>query len=176
LTGAATDTRIIVESFLQANLRIRSRYKCCAMHSCVRENKLTHDSYYIVKHIIFQVLRTVPSLRNLIMLQNHDYFSELLTPKSNAKLQSESADLLFVKFCKILCKIKLDFNIAIFVTGVENLFEQSDLQNFIYLLRAASLYFPPYLKFVLTAEKRESKERIFDKTIKILQNVKIVDV
>ena len=52
LMGAATDTRVIIESFLQANVRTRSKYKCCVLHCCTRENKITHDSYYIVKNII----------------------------------------------------------------------------------------------------------------------------
>lgn len=52
LMGAATDTRVIIESFLQANVRTRSKYKCCVLHCCTRENKITHDAYYIVKNII----------------------------------------------------------------------------------------------------------------------------
>lgn len=52
LIGAATDTRVIVESFLQANVRMRSKYKCTMLHCCTRENKISHDSYYIVKNII----------------------------------------------------------------------------------------------------------------------------
>ena len=74
MTGAATDTRTIVESFLQANFRMRSRYKCAVMHCCVRENKITHDSYYIVKNIIQGIVRTVPAIKNLLHLQSHDYF------------------------------------------------------------------------------------------------------
>ena len=41
VTGSATDTRVLVETFLQANLKMRSRYKCAAMHCAVRENRLT---------------------------------------------------------------------------------------------------------------------------------------
>lgn len=52
LVGAAIDTRVIVESFLQANVRMRSKYKVAMLHCCTRENKITHDSYYIVKNII----------------------------------------------------------------------------------------------------------------------------
>ena len=80
----------------------------------------------------------------------------------------ETPDI-FIKFCKILRQIKLDFNIAVFVTGIENLYEQSNLQNFIYILRSASIVMPPFLRFVLTAEKRESKDEDFQKILKILQ-------
>lgn len=83
LLGAATDTRVILESFLQANVRMRSKYKCTVLHCCTRENKLTHDSYYIVKHIITQIVRTVPAVRNLLLLQKHDYFREFLTTKAS---------------------------------------------------------------------------------------------
>ena len=81
MTGAATDTRTIIESFLQANFKMRSRYKCAMMHCCVRENKITHDSYYIVKNIIQGIVRTVPAIRNLLHLHSHDYFTELLNSK-----------------------------------------------------------------------------------------------
>jgi hypothetical protein len=51
LLGHQNETRVIVESFLQAN-GMRSCYKCVALHCCTKENKLTCDAYLIVKHII----------------------------------------------------------------------------------------------------------------------------
>ena len=72
----------------------------------------------------------------------------------------ESPDI-FIKFCKIIRHLKLDFNVAVFITGIENLFEQSNLQNFIYILRSASVVMPPFLRFIVTAEKRESKDASF---------------
>lgn len=71
-------------------------------------------------------------------------------------LQKDFPDI-FVKFCKILKEIRLDYNIGVFITGIENLFSMNRLDNFIYILRSASLYFPNFLKIVLTMEKRESK-------------------
>lgn len=53
LMGNDTDTKIIVESFLQANFKARTKYKCCVLHHCIKENKITTDPYYIVKNIIF---------------------------------------------------------------------------------------------------------------------------
>lgn len=64
---------------------------------------------------------------------------------------------IFVKFCKVLKEIKLDFNIGIFITGLENIFEPNKLDNFIYLLRSASIYFPNFLKIIVSCEKRPSK-------------------
>ena len=75
--------------------------------------------------------------------------------------------------------MKLDFNICIFITGIENVFEMSDLQNIVYIIRSLtcnSLYFPAYLRFVLTAEKRESKAADFDLLIRMLQTKKIFEV
>lgn len=66
------DLKVVVESFLQANVKSRTKYKCCVLHHCIRENKLTQDPYYIVKNIIFQVLRTVPCLKNYLKLQEHN--------------------------------------------------------------------------------------------------------
>ena len=105
---------------------MRSKYKCSVLHCCTRENKLTHDSYYIVKNIIYQIVRTVPAIRNLLLLQKNDYFRELLTTKaslnSQLKLQQEAPSIL-IKFFKILQQVKLDFNICVFITGIENVFE-----------------------------------------------------
>jgi len=109
---------------------MRSKYKCVVMHVCSRENKITHDAYYIVKNIIFQIVRTVPAVRNLLLLQKHDYFRELLSSKASLnrqlKLQQETPSIL-VKFCKVLQQLKLDFNIGIFITGIENVFDMQDL-------------------------------------------------
>ena len=57
-----------------------------------------------------------------------------------------------MKFCKILSQVKLDFNVCVVLTGVENLFDVNDLQCFVYILRSAMVWCPPYLKFLLTAE------------------------
>jgi hypothetical protein len=65
------DGKIIAESFLQANVKTRTKYKCCALHHCISENKLTQDPYYIVKNIIFSILRTMPSISNYMKLQEH---------------------------------------------------------------------------------------------------------
>lgn len=80
-------------------------------------------------------------------------------------LQRDSPDIL-VKFCKILKELKLDFNVGVFITGIENLYAINRLDNFIYILRSACLYFPNFLKIVLTIDKRESKS---DKCMKIIK-------
>ena len=38
------------------------------------------------------------------------------------------------------------------------------------------IWCPPYLKFVFTAEKRDSKNNVFDKTLRMLASSKIYDV
>lgn len=63
---------------------------------------------------------------------------------------------IFVKFCKLLREVKLDYNIGIFITGVENLYSKSELnlaENFVFLLRSCSIFFPSFLKIILTVEK-----------------------
>ena len=55
----------------------------------------------------------------------------------------------------------------------------TDLQNIVYVIRSLtcnSLYMPPYLRFVLTAEKRDSKASQFDLLVKLLQTKKIYEV
>ena len=59
------------------------------------------------------------------------------------------------------------------------MFDISDLQNIVYVIRSLtcnSLYMPPYLRFVVTAEKRESKSANFELLIKLLQTRKICEV
>ncbi len=71
-------------------------------------------------------------------------------------LQKDYPDTL-IKFFKVLKELKLDFNIGIFITGIENIFEMNRLDNFIYLFSSASIYFPNFIKIILTLEKRPEK-------------------
>jgi len=173
------DHKVLIESFLQANVKSRTKYKCCMLHHCQKENKLTLDPYYIVKSIVYNILRCVPSLANYLRLQqDYDYFKELAEPfrKDKKVLQWHHSDVI-VKFFKVLSELKLDFNIGIFITGIENLYtksEQNKLDNFIILLRQCSLYFPSFLRIVLTMERRPSKS--CDKIIELLGTRNLLEV
>ena len=50
------------------------------------------------------------------------------------------------------------------------------MDNFIYLLRSASVYFPNFIKMVLTLEKRPDNSEHVDKIIKLLQTQNIVEI
>ena len=66
------------------------------------------------------------------------------TDEQLSPLQKDYADLL-IKFFKILKEIKLDFNVGVLITGIENLYRKEDMtkmDSFIYILRTCSLYFP----------------------------------
>mmetsp|Transcript_39480 Transcript_39480/g.37930 ORF Transcript_39480/g.37930 Transcript_39480/m.37930 type:complete len:89 (-) Transcript_39480:2247-2513(-) len=84
--GNDLDTKVVVESFLQANVKTRTKYKCCAVHHCVRENKMSQDPYYIVKNIIFQIMRTLPALKNYMEFQDHNFIEEMMAPFDHEKL------------------------------------------------------------------------------------------
>ena len=43
-------------------------------------------------------------------------------------------------------------------------------------MRSAMIWCPPYLKFIFTAEKRESKNENFDKALRILASNKLIDI
>ncbi len=49
-------------------------------------------------------------------------------------LQKDHPDL-FVKFCKILKELKLDYNVGVFITSIDTLYSMNRLENFIYILR-----------------------------------------
>jgi len=69
---------------------------------------------------------------------------------------------------KVLKELKIDSNICIFITGIENTFDANDFQSFVYIMRAASCYMPNFLKFVFTIELRDLNEDICSKVIQIL--------
>lgn len=72
------DQKVLIESFLQANVKSRTKYKCCMLHHCQRENKLTLDAYYIVKSIVYNICRCFPSLTSYLRLQeDYEFFKEL---------------------------------------------------------------------------------------------------
>ena len=62
--GNELDTKLLVESFLQANIKARTKYKCILLHHCTRENKLSCDSVFIIKNMICSIIRQVPSIKN----------------------------------------------------------------------------------------------------------------
>ena len=64
------ELRIVMESFMQANISIRTKYKCSVLHQCTEENALSCDSYYIVKNIMRSILRTVPFIKDYLMISS----------------------------------------------------------------------------------------------------------
>ena len=49
------------------------------MHCAVKENEVTHDTYYIMKHIIRGIVKAVPEIRNFLLLQKNSTFNEFLS-------------------------------------------------------------------------------------------------
>ena len=43
-------------------------------------------------------------------------------------------------------------------------------------MRSAILWCPPYLRFILTAEKKESKMELWDRMLKLLSNSKQIEI
>jgi len=174
--GKNQEAVVLVESFLQANLKARTKYKCCALHHCARENRLTWDPYYITKNIILSIVKAIPSIKSFFKMQEHNFLKEMLSKQQVDKLdlQIDYADLL-VKFCKVLKEIKLDFNVGVFITGAENLFRINRLDNFIYILRSASVHIPSYLRFVLTVDQREDSTN-FQKLLSILGTTSVIRI
>ncbi|MFM7875282.1 MAG: hypothetical protein ACKO8M_01775 [Microcystis panniformis] len=62
------------------------------------------------------------------------------------------------------------------ISGIESLFRKDNLQNFIFILRSAMLWSPPFLRVLLTAESTDSSKAHFEKMLKILATRKILDV
>ena len=49
--------------------------------------------------------------------------------------------------------MKIDYNIVVCISNVENAYEINTLNNFLFLLRSCVPYLPPYLKFVFTVQR-----------------------
>lgn len=60
-----------------------------------------------------------------------------------------------MRFIKRVNELRLDFNVVVAITGIEYAFDMSDTQNFVYLLRSASVYLNQnsFFKFILTMKK-----------------------
>lgn len=71
---------------------------------------------------------------------------------------------------KVIRQIKIDYNIVVFLHGLENVYNQNDLENFVMVLRAASHVMPTYLRFVFSLERRINNFAKIDKTLKLLMS------
>jgi len=72
--------------------------------------------------------------------------------------------------------VKIDFNIVIFLHGLENVYNQNYLENFVMVLRAASHVIPTYLKFVFSLERRVNNFAKIDKTLKLLMSRTVASI
>ena len=65
---------------MQANINIRTKYKCCVLHHCTQENSLSCDSYYIVKNIMRSIFRTIPIIKDYLLIssKNKNEFSQVI--------------------------------------------------------------------------------------------------
>lgn len=57
---------------------MRTKYKCVCLHHCLLENPATCDSYYIVRNIMAQILRTVPFLSDYLLVSTNQEFRALI--------------------------------------------------------------------------------------------------
>lgn len=136
LTGSSHDQlRIIVESFLQANVKIRTKYKCCVLHHCTEENSLSRDTYYMVKNIMRQILHTLPFLTQYLQIGNNSEFEHVIAEVMSSEGKSAKREYLtqssypsiFVRFIKRINELRLDFNVVVAITGIEYAFDMSDM-------------------------------------------------
>jgi len=74
---------------------------------------------------------------------------------------------------KIINQVKLDYNLIVFINGIENVYKRNELQNFIFVLRACSQDMPSFLKFVFSVERRKNNFTEIDKTLKLLDGTTI---
>jgi len=98
-------------------------------------------------------------------MQSRRPAESLSSPKTwnQSTLSEHNYPQIFVKFIKRLNELRLDFNIVVAVTEIESAYDDSDLQNFIYLLRSASVYLNQnsFLKFILTLKKCEPASQAY---------------
>ena len=143
---------------MQANINIRTKYKCCVLHHCTQENALSCDSYYIVKNIMRSIFRTVPFIKDYLLISSKcknefsQVIEEMMSGNKENHLTQSNYPQIFVKFVKRVNELKLDFNIVVAITGIEHAYQQDDFSNIVYLLRSASVYLNTnsFFKFIVT--------------------------
>ena len=118
------------------------------VHYWLPQNKMTYDSYYIVKNIIYSILNKCPEILAFFKLLDLDINKDIFYNDSET-LKLDYTEI-FVKFVKKLRELKLDYNIVIVISQVDIWYNKNNLHNFIFLLRNAVKFIPSYLKFVLT--------------------------
>lgn len=118
------------------------------VHYCMPQNKMSYDSYYIVKNIIYSILNKCPEILSFFKLLDLDIGLDIFYNDSETLRTDYTA--IFIKFIKKLRELKLDYNIVVCIAQADCAYVKNNLHNFIFLLRHAIKYAPPYLKFVVT--------------------------
>jgi hypothetical protein len=118
------------------------------VHYWVAQNKMSYDSYYIVKNLIYSILYRCPEILSFFKLHDLDINIDLFL-NSSETLKLNHTEI-FITFLSKLRELKLDYNIVIWISQASLTYNRNHLWNFIFLLRQAIKFAPPYLKFVLT--------------------------
>jgi len=117
-------------------------------HYCMPQNKMTYDSYYIVKNIIYSILEKCPEILSFFKLIDLDINLDLFL-NSSETIRLDHTEI-FIRFLKKLRELKLDYNIVICISQADLAYNKNYLCNFIFLLRHAIKHSPTYIKFILT--------------------------
>ena len=80
-------------------------------HYCSAQNKLTSDSYYIVKRIIYSILNKCPEILSFFKLLDLDINVDIFFNLSES-LRRDHTEI-FTHFLKKLRELKLDYNIVV---------------------------------------------------------------
>jgi hypothetical protein len=83
-------------------------------HYCCAQNKLTYDSYYIVKNIIYSILNKCPEILSFFKLLDLDINVDIFFNLSES-LKRDHTEI-FTHFLKKLRELKLDYNIVVCVS------------------------------------------------------------
>ena len=99
-----------------SSLQPTSKSKVVCTHYCVLQNRLSTQSYYIIKNIINSILKEVPEILNYFKLLDIDLRTDIFL-NSSGTLKRDHTET-FVRFVRKLAEIKLDYNIVIYISQI----------------------------------------------------------
>jgi hypothetical protein len=124
------------------------KFRSVMFHNCLTTNIITRDTFFLVKHMITSILMSSPEITNYFSLIDINVKKDLLYKKDKG-LKKNAAEI-FIKFCKRLRELRLDYNLILNIANIDRVFDYNDFENIIYVIRASMPYLPSFLKFVFS--------------------------
>jgi hypothetical protein len=103
---------LMLGEHLMITSTLKSKLVCA--HFCVPQNRLSIDSYYMVKNVINSILKESPEIMAFFKLLDINIGVDIFYNESET-LKRDYTEI-FTRFIKKLRELKLDYNLVIFIS------------------------------------------------------------